>query len=137
MNNKFSFYVFYYVVCNLIRLFGTFFATFYNRQGTGGAWEPLDDWEAPYREPKLPPPDFVPNDTGVGVPLPPEDPEEPVEPQRNEIKSLKSPAKVKSLPPPPSPNFHDFIFDEERHISEVENFHSVRKAQQEEFFRNK
>ena len=71
--------------------------------------------------------------------MPPEDPEGLAEPQRNEIKSLKSPAKVKSLPPPPplSPNFHDFIFDEERHISEVENFHSVRKAQQEEFFRNR
>ena len=36
-------------------------------------WEPLDDYEAPFREPILPPPDFIPNDTGVGVPLPPEE----------------------------------------------------------------
>ncbi|CAB4066779.1 unnamed protein product [Lepeophtheirus salmonis] len=32
-------------------------------------WRPLDDFVAPYREPKLPPPDFVPSDIGVGVPL--------------------------------------------------------------------
>ena len=31
---------------------------------------------APYREPKLPPPDFIPSDTGVGVALPPEDEDE-------------------------------------------------------------
>lgn len=60
--------------------------------GFENPWKPLDDFEAPYREPKLPPPgtlllklcwkvsfqnhliaDFIPDDTGVGVPLPPED----------------------------------------------------------------
>lgn len=39
-------------------------------------WEPLDDFQAPYREPKLPPPDFIPTENGVGVPLPPEDEQE-------------------------------------------------------------
>ena len=28
--------------------------------------------QAPYREPRLPPPDFIPEEHGVGVPLPPE-----------------------------------------------------------------
>jgi hypothetical protein len=32
--------------------------------------------QAPYREPKLPPPDFIPTEYGVGVPLPPEDEDE-------------------------------------------------------------
>ena len=32
--------------------------------------------QAPYREPKLPPPDFVPTEHGVGVPLPPEEEDE-------------------------------------------------------------
>ena len=79
-----------------------------------GEWEPLDDYEAPYREPKLPPPDFIPDDTGVGVPLPPDDDDELYSVEKNEIKSLP-----KSL---------DKIFDEEKHISEMENFHSVRNA---------
>ena len=79
-----------------------------------GEWEPLDDYEAPYREPKLPPPDFIPDDTGVGVPLPPDDDDELYSVEKNEIKSLP-----KSL---------DTIFDEEKHISEMENFHSVRNA---------
>lgn len=43
-----------------------------NRKGFDMPWKPLDDYIAPYREPKLPPPDFVPSDTGVGVSLPPE-----------------------------------------------------------------
>lgn len=43
-----------------------------NRKGFDNPWKPLDDYVAPYREPKLPPPDFVPSDTGVGVSLPPE-----------------------------------------------------------------
>ena len=29
-------------------------------------------FKAPYREPRLPPPDFIPEEHGVGVPLPPE-----------------------------------------------------------------
>jgi len=34
-------------------------------------WQPIDDLEAPYREPVLPPPDFDPDtlDIGVGVPI--------------------------------------------------------------------
>ncbi len=43
-----------------------------NREGFDDVWEPLDDYQAPYREPKLPPPDFVPVEHGVGVPLEPE-----------------------------------------------------------------
>ena len=43
--------------------------------GGGGleaaGWEPLDSYEAPYREPVLPPPDFDPDtlEIGVGVPI--------------------------------------------------------------------
>ena len=65
-----------------------------SRQGYYDPWEPLDDYQvwkfespanflapnlksvssfqAPYREPRLPPPDFIPEEHGVGVPLPPE-----------------------------------------------------------------
>ena len=34
-------------------------------------WQPIDDFQAPYREPVLPPPDFDPDtlDIGVGVPI--------------------------------------------------------------------
>ena len=32
-------------------------------------------FQAPYREPRLPPPDFIPEERGVGVPLPPEETE--------------------------------------------------------------
>ena len=32
-------------------------------------------FQAPYREPRLPPPDFIPEEHGVGVPLPPEETE--------------------------------------------------------------
>lgn len=35
-----------------------------NRKAFDNPWTPLDDYVAPYREPKLPPPDFVPSDTG-------------------------------------------------------------------------
>ena len=47
-------------------------ATSERRKWVDNPWEPLDDYQAPFREPILPPPDFIPNDTGVGVPLPPE-----------------------------------------------------------------
>ena len=42
-----------------------------DRDGYDDIWEPLDDYEAPYREPVLPPPDFDPEtlDLGVGVPI--------------------------------------------------------------------
>ena len=42
-----------------------------DREGYGNPWEPIDDFQAPYREPVLPPPDFDPDslDIGVGVPI--------------------------------------------------------------------
>jgi len=42
-----------------------------DRDGYDNPWEPLDDFQAPYREPVLPPPDFDPDslDIGVGVPI--------------------------------------------------------------------
>ena len=75
-----------------------------SRQGYYDPWEPLDDYQvfliksmnrlagnstldfvcqAPYREPKLPPPDFVPEEHGVGVPLPPESGENDIFGQNN------------------------------------------------------
>ena len=89
-----------------------------NRKGFDNPWTPLDDYVAPYREPKLPPPDFIPSDTGVGVSLPPE----------NEV---TTPPPTPATPPqvlPPSRNFvRDFLFDEEKFIFEMENFHSKRR----------
>ena len=42
-----------------------------DRDGFDNPWRPIDDFEAPYREPVLPPPDFDPDslDIGVGVPI--------------------------------------------------------------------
>ena len=42
-----------------------------NRSGFDNPWTPIDDFQAPYREPVLPPPDFDPDtlDIGVGVPI--------------------------------------------------------------------
>jgi len=42
-----------------------------DRDGYDDLWKPLDDFQAPYREPVLPPPDFNPEtlDIGVGVPM--------------------------------------------------------------------
>ena len=42
-----------------------------DRAGWDSPWQPLDNFQAPYREPVLPPPDFDPDtlDIGVGVPL--------------------------------------------------------------------
>jgi len=42
-----------------------------DRNGYDNPWEPIDDFQAPYREPVLPPPDFDPDslDIGVGVPI--------------------------------------------------------------------
>ena len=79
------------------------------------SWNPLDDYQAPYREPVLPPVNFIPNDTGVGVPLPPEEEDEVTEPvQETDIKTLPRPTD---------------LFDEEKYISQVENFHSARNAE--------
>ena len=116
-------------------------------------WEPLDDYQAPYREPILPPPDFIPNDTGVGVPLPPEDkedqdfnnyrrPKNERELQENEIKTLPPTTKkkindykykkkedkkyvIKKLPPPRIK--FDPIIDEEKYIDEMKNFNPERR----------
>lgn len=42
-----------------------------NRKGFDNPWKPIDNFQAPYREPVLPPPDFDPDtlDIGVGVPI--------------------------------------------------------------------
>ena len=42
-----------------------------DRDDFDNPWRPIDDFEAPYREPVLPPPDFDPDslDIGVGVPI--------------------------------------------------------------------
>ena len=129
-------------------------ATSDRRKWLDNPWEPLDDYQAPYREPILPPPDFIPNDTGVGVPLPPEDENESFntlysrQPKNeralhdNEIKTLPPSAKkkikenyaykkdekkylIKQLPPP-SIKF-DPILDEEKYINEMENFRPERR----------
>ena len=78
------------------------------------SWDPLDDYQAPYREPVLPPVHFIPNDTGVGIPLPPEEDEVP--------KPLKE-TEIKSLPRTPD------LYDEEKYISKMKNFHSARNAE--------
>ena len=73
---------------------------------------------APYREPKLPPPDFIPSDTGVGVALPPEN-----EPAPEQPAALTTEKLAKKKPDP----FKSFLFDEEKFISQMENFHSKRR----------
>ena len=88
-----------------------------NRKAFDEPWSPLDDYVAPYREPKLPPPDFVPSDTGVGLPLPQED-EEVIE----EPKSLTLVEERGQKDP-----FRTFLFDEEKLIARMENFHSKRR----------
>lgn len=102
-------------------------------------WEPLDDYQAPYREPKLPPPDFVPDENGVGVPLPVEDEhveEDDYEDENeyednNESEDEYNNDDDNSIASPPT-LFQDFAFpdhfDEEQFISEMENFHAVRHA---------
>ena len=55
-----------------------------NREGFDNPWKPLDDYQAPYREPKLPPPDFVPEENGVGVPLEDEDEDIPKDGHKEE-----------------------------------------------------
>lgn len=60
-----------------------------NRDGYDNPWEPIDDFQAPYREPVLPPPDFDPDslDIGVGVPI-----ETIIKERMEEKKKQKSPA---------------------------------------------
>ena len=62
----------------------------------------------------MPPPDFVPSDTGVGVALPPENEGGP---------NASSTPNIKTNP------FKEFLFDEEKFIQEMENFHSERRAE--------
>ncbi|XP_040571939.1 uncharacterized protein [Lepeophtheirus salmonis] len=80
-------------------------------------WRPLDDFVAPYREPKLPPPDFVPSDIGVGVPL--EDEESNSYTTESTLTTTtSSPVIVKSLKP--------ILYNEDDFIYDMENFHSIR-----------
>lgn len=74
-------------------------------------WPPLDDYQAPYREPLLPPPDFIPEDTGVGVPLPPEDEIEEIlsndirelPPRKTTTTTTSQPVVETTLAPTPDP----------------------------------
>ena len=93
-----------------------------DRKGYDNPWKPLDDYVAPYREPKLPPLDFIPSDTGVGVALPPE--EEPVVETINLLSKTSTPKPPQSIKRNP---FKKFLFDEEKFIAEMENFHSKRR----------
>jgi len=105
-----------------------------NRKSFDAPWKPLDDYVAPYREPKLPPPDFIPSDTGVGVALPPENEDEitapvqppPVAPVTPVSHVEKVVANIKKISTKHHP-FKSFLFDEERFISQMENFHSKRR----------
>jgi hypothetical protein len=102
-----------------------------NRKAFDNPWTPLDDFVAPYREPKLPPPDFIPSDTGVGVALPPEDTEVGV--ALPPIEEATESAVVTAPNPPTTATKHPFLkgffFDEEKIINEMENFHSERRAE--------
>jgi len=130
-----------------------------NRDGFDNPWRPIDDFEAPYREPVLPPPDFDPDtlDIGVGVPI------ETILADRARQEKLSSvttttlpPRQLSLLPPPdnslvsfsdeferssrPDPlqpfkdevdaghqEFKQFLDDVSKFISDMENFHSVKK----------
>jgi len=62
-----------------------------DRDGYDNPWEPIDDFQAPYREPVLPPPDFDPDslEIGVGVPI-----ETIIEERAKEKKKHKAAAKT-------------------------------------------
>ena len=67
-----------------------------DRDGFDNPWRPIDDFEAPYREPVLPPPDFDPDslDIGVGVPI------ETIVREQRERRDRES---VRELSPAPRP----------------------------------
>ena len=137
-----------------------------DRDGYDNPWRPIDDFQAPYREPVLPPPDFDPDtlDIGVGVPIekilaerartervtPPSTNHKPVFVSHNQL------TNPRHLPPPienslalernsiqtPDPlkpfkdeveagheEFKQFLDDVSKFISDMENFHSVKKKQ--------
>ena len=128
-----------------------------DRGGFVDPWEPLDDFQAPYREPKLPPPDFIPTENGVGVPLPPEDEVEDdprtgidffrskelkqqieeEEKEKEEERKVKEELTFKQNIIPDEEatpeRLRNFVFpeffNEEKYINEMENFHSIRHAQ--------
>jgi len=119
-----------------------------DRTGWDDPWEPLDDFQAPYREPVLPPPDFDPDslEIGVGVDI------ETLVAQRELEKELEEQKKQRSheesladIPPFLYPDnalkpfkdevltshqeeFQSFINDVSQFISDMENFHSARKV---------
>lgn len=109
-----------------------------DRSSFDNPWEPLDDYEAPYKEPKLPPPDFVPVEFGVGVPLPNEGGNGNGIQELEEINEVAiDNDHVKSMgrtniyhhnqPSQPSQKT-PVLDDEQKLINAMENFHSVRKS---------
>ncbi|XP_059079170.1 uncharacterized protein LOC131877503 [Tigriopus californicus] len=114
-----------------------------DRNGYDDPWEPLDDYQAPYKEPKLPPPDFIPVEYGVGVPLPNEDEYGPDVQGLDEINevvvdndqlyvTVKSLSRMRIHPAQPfEENLvtkEPTVLNEQQLINAMENFHSIRKG---------
>ena len=88
-----------------------------DRDGFDNPWRPIDDFEAPYREPVLPPADFDPDslDIGVGVPI------ETIVREQRERRDRES---LRELPPAPrhvttqAPR-HVSLSEAPRHVSSI------------------
>ena len=122
-----------------------------DRSGFDDPWKPLDDFQAPYREPVLPPPDFDPDslEIGVGVDIDVLLAERALEKTRKE-KEAREHLRHQQPIIPDIPAFVDpdnalkpfrdevvqtherefktFFNDVSQFISDMENFHSARKA---------
>ena len=122
-----------------------------DRAGFDDPWQPLDDFQAPYREPVLPPPDFDPDslEIGVGVDIDILLAERALEKTRRE-KEARERLRLQQPIIPDIPAFIDpdnslkpfqdevvktherefktFFNDVSQFISDMENFHSARKA---------
>ena len=126
-----------------------------DRSGFDSPWSPIDNFQAPYREPVLPPPDFDPDtlDIGVGVPI------ETLVRERARTRDSQTPPPATPTAPPTTPapappprprvtpppaaadplqpykeevaagreEFRQFLDDVSQFISDMENFHSVKQ----------
>ena len=123
-----------------------------DRAGFDDPWQPLDDFQAPYREPVLPPPDFDPDslEIGVGVDIDILLAERALEKTRKEKQAREHLRHHQQPVIPDIPAFIDpdntlkpfqdevvetherefktFFNDVSQFISDMENFHSARKA---------